>query len=70
MQEQRIDGSSVLSTIAQNELINAEMSNAFMLAIRDPMNRSVALHKPGSIVELKGGARYEVQKNGSWRRVS
>lgn len=39
-------------------------------AMHDRHNRTVALHKPGAIVELGSGARYEVQADGSWRRLA
>ena len=30
---------------------------------------SVSLHKPGEIVEMSDGRKYEVQDNGQWLRV-
>lgn len=39
------------------------------LAIQDAKVKSAALHKPGSIVEMSDGKRYEVQKNGCWKKL-
>ena len=38
-------------------------------AMHDPNNKSVALHKPGSIVKMSDGTEYEVQQDGSWKKL-
>ena len=38
-------------------------------ALEDDSVAAVTLHKPGQIVTLRSGRRYEVQADGSWRRL-
>lgn len=38
-------------------------------ALDNPDNKVVALHKPGSIITHSDGRKYEVDKNGSWKRI-
>ncbi len=38
-------------------------------ALADEGTRAVTLHKPGEVVTLRDGSRYEVQKDGSWKRL-
>lgn len=37
---------------------------------QDPAVTSYAFHKPGSTVEMAGGRKYQVQKDGSWRATN
>ncbi len=60
MQETRWDGTDVLTDHATDK--------SFTRALDDVRNRSVTLHKPGSIVELKSGS-YVVDESGAWRRI-
>lgn len=39
-------------------------------ALADEGTRAVMLHKPGEVVTLRSGARYEVRADGSWKRVT
>lgn len=38
-------------------------------ALADEGTRAAMLHKPGEIVTLRSGARYEVQKDGAWKAL-
>ena len=54
---------------APNILTDHPTQEQVMDALRDPRNTGVTLHKPGSIVTLESGRRYEVMKDGSWRKL-
>lgn len=60
MQESRFDGSEKFTD-------RASMRD-FKKAMDDPQNRSVTMHKPGSIVEMKTGS-YVVDEDGSFRKI-
>jgi hypothetical protein len=38
-------------------------------ALENPDVKSVAFHKPGEVVTLLDGTRYEVRENGSWKKL-
>jgi hypothetical protein len=61
MQEVRYDGTEQLSQVTSAEQIQK--------AVEDPRNKTVLVHKPGSIITLRSGAAYRVANDGSWRRV-
>lgn len=60
MQETKWNDDEYLSGNVNDEKLRA--------ALTDKRNRSVTIHKPGSVVKLPSGAEYEVQADGSWRR--
>jgi len=39
-------------------------------ALDDENNKVVALHKPGSVITHSDGRQYEVDANGSWRKIN
>ncbi len=59
MQEQRIDGSEVLTPNVTIEQINE--------ALFDDRNISVTIHNPGSIVHTKDGKKYQVTVDGKFK---
>ena len=61
MQEKTWDNDDVLVNHPTTDQINE--------AIANPNNKYIAFHKPGSIVTTKSGAVYEIQSDGSWRKV-
>jgi len=61
MQEVRYDGTEQLS-----RLENAEQ---LQKAIDDPRNKSVSVHKAGSIITMRDGTKYEVMPAGNWKRL-
>ncbi len=61
MQEIRDDGTS--------EFTSSPLLDEFFAAANNPKNRTVALHRPGTIIEQPSGWRYVVQDDGSWRRL-
>jgi hypothetical protein len=64
MQERRYDGTEQLTA-------NAEMAD-MLRALNDPRNKSVEMHKPGSIIDtMDGGHRkkFRVEDDGSLTRV-
>ena len=61
MQEIHYDGSEELTDHATEE--------KFLEAFADEKNRSVALHKPGTLITQPSGDQYLVDGTGSWRRI-
>ncbi len=61
MQEHYRDGSEYLQPSVTIKDVERSLVN--------PKVDRLTLHKPGSVVEMPSGAKYEVQKDGSWRRL-
>lgn len=61
MQESRYNGSEVLIERATPDQIHR--------ALRNPENQSVLVGAPGAVITSVTGARYEVQKDGSFKRL-
>ena len=61
MEERRYDGSQHLTDNPDVEEIKR--------ALADAENRSVRLHRAGEIIEGPKGKVYQVQQDGSWRRI-
>lgn len=61
MQEIRDDGTQKLTDSAG--------LNDFRKALNDERNRSVAMHKPGTLIAQPSGDQYLVDETGSWRRI-
>ena len=61
MQEMRHDGTEKLTDHATPE--------DFLGAFGREHNRTVALHKPGSLITQPGGDQYLVDDSGAWRRI-
>jgi hypothetical protein len=38
-------------------------------ALADGKTRAIMLHKPGEVVTMRSKARYQVQPDGSWRKL-
>jgi len=57
-----------ISWLDRMKLTDNADQNDVLRALFDPNNKAVALHKPGSRIEY-GDVIYEVQPNGSWKRV-
>jgi len=60
MQETRYDGTERL-TLLENE-------KQLQDAVADPRNKTVTVHKPGSLMKMSDGTMYRVAPDGSWRR--
>jgi hypothetical protein len=60
MHEETWKGTETLTDHPTDEQIQDALSN--------PKNRMVAFHKPGSVLELSSGEKYEVQADGKWRK--
>ena len=61
MQESTYSGEDILTNDAKAEDL--------FKALQKTENKFVALHKPGSDIELSDGTKYKVDKNGAWRKV-
>lgn len=61
MQEIRHDGSEKLTDHATEK--------KFLDAFADEKNRSVALHRPGTLITQPSGDQYLVDETGAWRRI-
>ncbi len=61
MQEHRWTGDDRLTGPADYDSVRR--------AIANEENAFVALHRPGSVVTMKDGKTYLVDKDGAWRRV-
>ncbi len=62
MQENRYDGTEVLTEKATSEQVHRALAN--------PANKTVSVHNSGSVIKSITGAQYEVQKDGSLRRIN
>lgn len=62
MQEHRPD-------LPDDILVDHPTNKRIREALNDPRVPAVTLWKPGQIVELRSGSRYEVQADGSWKRL-
>lgn len=65
MQVTRYDGSDELI----GPLEATEIQAAFTRALEDPDVASVAIHKPGAIVQRSNGKHYILDPAGQWRRI-
>ncbi len=61
MQEIRHDGTEKLTDDSTMEMFGA--------ALADKRNRSVAMHKPGTLITQPSGDQYLVDEVGAWRRI-
>ena len=61
MQETRCDGTEKLTDHATEK--------QFLEAFADEKNRSVAMHKPGTLITQPSGDQYLVDETGAWRRI-
>ena len=61
MQEVRYDGTEHLSQLENEEQLRK--------ALEDPRNKSVTVHKTGSIITMRDGTKYEVMPAGNWKRI-
>ena len=61
MEEKRFDNSTVFTNCATFE----NMKNA----LGNPMNKTILLHKPGSVIKTKDGKFYRIDKNGTRRKI-
>jgi len=62
MQEHRPD-------LPDDVLVDHPSDERIRKALEDDSVAAVMLHKPGQIVMLRSGRRYEVQADGSWRKL-
>jgi len=60
MQEHRPDGDKFTERVTDAD---------FFRALQDKRNTAVTLHKTGSVVTMKDGRRYMVDKDGCFRRL-
>lgn len=61
MQETRYDGKEIITIFPTEEQIDK--------ASKNPKNKTVTLHNVGSHVHMVDGTVYEVQENGSWKKI-
>ncbi len=61
MQEQSYEG--------LNKLTDNATTKQILDAIENPTNRFTAIHNIGSRITMADGRQYEVQSNGSWKKV-
>lgn len=66
MQEINRQGDSKLT---DNNDMKPDVITKFIEALNNPDNQSVSLHKPGSIISTRDGAKHKVQKNGNWKMI-
>lgn len=62
METKRYDGDNILTDYASLSQVEK--------ALRDKHTKSVTLHKPGEIITHSDGKRYQVQNNGSWKKLT
>ena len=66
MQETKWDGEiNLIDAPPEKQLQKESMWDALL----NKENKSVTLHKPGSIVTMQGGRKYVVDEKGTWRRL-
>jgi hypothetical protein len=44
--------------------------DSFKAAANDESNQFVAIHAPGSVIEMQDGTKYIVDRNGAWRKLA
>jgi len=49
---------------------NKDAGSALFQAMQNKPNKSVALHKPDSVITTKSGAQYQVMPDGSWKKIA
>ena len=69
MQEIKKDGSMELTNFEDFFKEDEAVQETWFMRLQKSENKAVALHKPGSVITDKRGQRYEVQKNGAWKKL-
>ena len=62
VQEIRFSGEQILTEDVTDDQIKR--------AVHDKRNKTVIIHKPGSIITYKDGTQYQVAGDGSFRRLT
>ena len=70
MEERRWNDDVKLTDFAEMLKKNKDGESTLFQAIQNKANKSVALHKPDSVITTKSGAQYQVLPDGSWKKIT
>lgn len=70
MEERKWNDDVKLTSFEEMLKNNKDAGSALFQAIKNNTNKSVALHKPDSVIITKSGAQYQVMQDGRWKKIA